>query len=221
MFFFDVHTHKESFSENVFSIENKYPNDINFSKPFSIGIHPWFIQPEKIAKELLIIEEKLKDENCFALGECGLDKITATDFELQKIVFRKQIQLSEHYKKPLLIHCVKAFQEIIELKKELKPHQIWILHGFHKNLQVAESLLKNGIMLSFGTAIIHNKKLQEVVSKISISSILLETDNTDVDIKEVYQKIAALKEIMVEDLQQKIKQNFVSLFPRVQSRGFF
>ena len=221
MFFFDVHTHKESFSENVFSIENKYPNSTDFTTPFSIGIHPWFIQTENVTKELLIIEEKLQDENCFALGECGLDKVTATDFELQKIVFRKQVQLSEKHKKPLIIHCVKAFQEIIEFKKELKPHQIWILHGFHKNLQVAESLLKNGIVVSFGAAIIHHKKLQEVVSKISTSSILLETDNTSIDIKEVYQKIAALKEITVEDLQQKIKQNFVSLFPRVQSRGFF
>ncbi|TXD47664.1 TatD family hydrolase [Polaribacter sp. IC073] len=221
MFFFDVHTHKESLSENVFSVENKYPNSTDFTKPFSIGIHPWFIERENIAKELLIIEEKLQNENCFALGECGLDKATATDFELQKIVFRKQIQLSEKYKKPLIIHCVKAFQEIIEFKKELKPHQIWILHGFNKNLQVAESLLKNGIVLSIGAAIIHHKKLQEVVSKVAISSLLLETDNDKVDVKEVYQKIAAIKKITVKDLQQKIKRNFVSLFPRVQSRGFF
>ena len=49
-------------------------------------------------------EEKLKAEKCFALGECGLDKITASDFELQKEVFKKQIQLSEKYKKPLIIH---------------------------------------------------------------------------------------------------------------------
>ena len=214
MFFFDVHTHKRSSSKNVFSIENKYPNDTDFTKPFSIGIHPWFIKPENVTKELLIIEEKLKDENCFALGECGLDKITASDFELQKEVFKKQIQLSEKYKKPLIIHCVKAHQDIIEIKKKLKPKQIWILHGFNKNMQVAEGLLKNGIILSFGMAIINNKKLQEVVSKVAISSILLETDDVDIDIKEVYQKLSELKKITVEELQQKIKQNFINLFPR-------
>jgi TatD DNase family protein len=81
----------------------------------------------------LIIEEKLKDENCFALGECGLDKITASDFELQKVVFKKQIQLSEKHQKPLIIHCVKAHQELIEIKKELKPKQVWIFHGFNTN----------------------------------------------------------------------------------------
>ncbi len=214
MFFFDVHTHKRSSSKNIFSIENKYPNDTDFTKPFSIGIHPWFIKPENVTKELLIIEEKLKDENCFALGECGLDKITASDFELQKEVFKKQIELSEKYQKPLIIHCVKAYQDIIEIKKELKPTQIWIFHGFNKNIQVAESLLKNGMVLSFGTAIIKNKKLQEVVSKVAISSILLETDDSDIDIKEVYQKVSELKKITVEELQQKIKQNFKSIFKK-------
>ena len=214
MFFFDAHTHKRSSSKNIFSIENKYPNDIDFTKPFSIGIHPWFIKPENVTKELLIIEEKLKDKNCLALGECGLDKITATDLELQKEVFKKQIQLSEKYQKPLIIHCVKAHQDILEIKKDLKPKQIWIFHGFNKNYQVAESLLKNGIILSFGMAIIKSKKLQEVVSNIEISSILLETDDTNIDIKEVYQKISELKKITVEELQQKIKQNFKSIFKK-------
>ena len=148
------------------------------------------------------------------MGECGLDKITASDFELQKEVFKKQIQLSEKYQKPLIIHCVKAYQDILEIKKELKPKQIWIFHGFNKNYQVAESLLKNGIILSFGTAIINDKKLQEVVSKVAISSILLETDDTNIDIKEVYQKLSELKKITVEELQQKIKQNFKSIFKK-------
>ena len=209
MFFFDIHTHKKASSKNIFSIENKYPNDTDFTNPFSIGIHPWFIKQENVAEELLSIEEKLKDKNCFALGECGLDKISAIDFELQKEVFKKQIQLSEKYQKPLIIHCVKAHQELIEIKKELKPIQIWILHGFNKNYQVAESLLKNGIILSFGTAIINHKKVQEVVSKVHISSLLLETDDAlHTDIKQVYRKASKLKNIGVEELQQKIKQYY-------------
>lgn len=212
MYFFDVHTHNKPFSDEVFYIENKYPNATDFSKPFSIGIHPWFIKKENLEIEFLIIEEKLQNKNCFAIGECGLDRITETDFELQKEVFRKHIQLSEKYKKPLIIHCVKAHQEIIALKKELQPTQIWILHGFNKNLQVAESLLKNGIVISIGAAIINNKKLQEVVSKVDISSILLETDNAEVDIKEIYKKVAELKSKEVEELQQEIKQNFKSIF---------
>jgi TatD DNase family protein len=215
MLFFDIHTHKKASSENIFSIENKYPRDIYFTTPFSIGIHPWFIKQENVTEELLIIEEKLKDKNCFALGECGLDKISSIDFELQKEVFKKQIQLSEKHQKPLIIHCVKAHQELIKIKKELNPSQVWILHGFSKNFQVADSLLKNGIILSFGTAIIKNKNLQEVVSKVNISSLLLETDDAvNFNIKEVYQKVSELKNIEVEELQQKIKQNFKNIFKK-------
>ena len=210
--FFDVHTHKKYLLKNVFSIENKYPKDLEFTNPFSIGIHPWFIKLENIEKELLIIERKLKNKNCFAIGECGLDKISLIDFELQKEVFKKQIQLSEEYKKPLIIHCVKAHQELVEIKKELMPTQVWIVHGFNKNFQVADSLIKHGITLSLGSAILNNKKLQEVVSNIDISSILLETDDANIDIKEVYQKISELKKITVEELQQNIKQNFKSIF---------
>jgi TatD DNase family protein len=164
MIFFDVHTHNKIATKNIFSIVNKYPNASGFTAPFSIGIHPWFINKDKIEEELLSIKEKLKYKNCFALGECGLDKVAETDFELQKSVFRKQLQLSEKYKKPVIIHCVRSFQEIIELKKELKPTQIWILHGFQKNLQVAKSLFKNGIVMSFGAVSIHHKKLQNIVS---------------------------------------------------------
>jgi TatD DNase family protein len=214
MVFFDVHTHKKIASKNVFSIENKFPNASDFTKPFSIGMHPWFIHKDKIEEELLSIKEKLQDKNFFALGECGLDKVTETDFELQKSVFRKQLALSEKYKKPVIIHCVKAFQEIIELKKELKPTQIWILHGFQKNVQVAESLLKNGIIVSFGAAVIHHKKLQNVISQTSIASILLETDASEVCIQDVYQKVAALKNMEVEVLQQKIAQNFKRIFKK-------
>lgn len=214
MFFFDVHTHKKSLSESVFSIENKYPNSTDFTNSFSIGIHPWFIDKKQISRELLIVEEKLNNKNCYAIGECGLDKISKTDFELQKFVFKKQIKLSEQYKKPLIIHCVKAYQEIIELKKDLKSTQIWILHGFNKNLQVAESLLKNGIVLSFGEAIIKNTKLQEVLSYIPTSSILLETDNAGIDIQEVYTKVAEIKNIEVVALQNQIHKNFKSFFKR-------
>lgn len=212
MDFINIHTHKKSSVENVFSIENKYPISVDFSSPFSIGIHPWFINKNKIEEELLLIEQSLQNINCFALGECGLDKITEADFKLQQEVFRKQILLSEKHNKPLIIHCVKAFQEIIEIKKETKPKQIWILHGFNKNLQVAESLIKNGIILSIGVAIIKNEKLQKVVSEIPLDKFFLETDDSEFTIQEVYQKVANIKRLEVEELQHIIKQNFRNIF---------
>ncbi|QTE24523.1 TatD family hydrolase [Polaribacter cellanae] len=207
----DIHTHKKSSAENVFSIENKYPTSVDFSLPFSMGMHPWFINKNKIEEELLIVEKQLQHKSCLALGECGLDKVTEADFELQEEVFRKQVRLSEKYNKPVIIHCVKAFQEIIEIKKEIKPRQKWILHGFNKNIQVAKSLLKNGILVSFGAAIIKNEKLQKVVLEIPLDALFLETDDSEVEIQEIYQKVANIKSIEVKELQKIIKENFTNL----------
>jgi TatD DNase family protein len=212
MDFFDVHTHTFSSDKNVFSIVNTYPNSLSFTQAFSSGIHPWFLKKNKIEEELVLLENKLQNKNCFALGECGLDKLIAVDFELQKEVFKKQIQLSEKYKKPLIIHCVKAHQEIIEINKEVNPKQVWILHGFNKNKQLAESLLKNGIILSFGSGIIKNKKLQEVFLELPISSILLETDASELEIQEIYQKASEIKNSSLTDLQVAIYQNFKRIF---------
>jgi TatD DNase family protein len=212
MYFFDVHTHTFSKDKNVFSIVNTYPNSSSFTQPFSIGIHPWFLKKDKIEEELVLVENKLQNKNCFALGECGLDTLIAVDFELQKEVFQKQFQLSEKYKKPLIIHCVKAHQEIIEIKKEVNPKQVWILHGFNKNKQLAESLLKNGIILSFGSEIIKNKKLQEVFIELPVSSILLETDASELEIQEIYQKASEIKNSSLTDLQLAIYQNFKRIF---------
>ena len=207
-----MHTHTFSSDEKVFSIVNCYPNSSNFTQPFSIGMHPWFIKSDKIDKELVFVEQKLQHKNCVALGECGLDKLVDVDFQLQKEVFKKQILLSEKYQKPLIIHCVKAHQEIIEIRKEVKPSQTWILHGFNKNKQLAESCIKNGIILSFGAAIINNKKVQEVFAELPISSILLETDESDFDIQEIYQKASELKNSSLIQLQSEIYQNFKRVF---------
>ena len=62
----------------------------------------------------------MKDASCLALGECGLDKKVQTPLDLQQEVFERQLTLAEKYKKPVIIHCVAAFQELIAIKKKLK-----------------------------------------------------------------------------------------------------
>ena len=139
----DFHTHTKNSDSTVFSVLNIYPNSAKVNVPFSIGIHPWYLTKNTLKKELSVIENSLQNKNCITLGECGLDRVAKIDFALQKEVFIQQIHLSETYKKPLIIHCVKAFDDLIAIKKELKPKQIWVLHGFNKSNQLAKSLLKN------------------------------------------------------------------------------
>ncbi|MFY7956747.1 MAG: TatD family hydrolase, partial [Flavobacterium macrobrachii] len=118
MKYYNLHTHKFTNNPDVFELVNQYPWEFNENIPsYSIGIHPWFIDENRLSTDLQIIEEKLKLSECLALGECGLDKRIEVPMQLQIEVFEKQIALAEKYQKPLVLHLVAAFDELIEIKK--------------------------------------------------------------------------------------------------------
>ena len=129
---YNIHTHKSQ--TGVFEIFNQFPNNfIDQNQFYSLGIHPWFIDNEKLTEELEFIESKKEDFYFLAIGECGLDKLTSTNFDLQIKVFRQQIELAIHLKKPLIIHCVRAYQEVIAILKDYHLTIPIIFHGFNKN----------------------------------------------------------------------------------------
>lgn len=214
MLFIDIHTHTSSTQKDVFSIENKYADATCFKNPFSIGIHPWYISKNTLQNDIKFIENQLTNKNCYALGECGLDKLSGIDFSLQLYVFKQQIHLSEKHKKPLIIHCVKAYQEIIQLKKEIKPKQPWIIHGFNKNHQIALDLIRHQICISFGKSLLKNEKLQNTFSKIPTENIFLETDASKENIKNIYNIASELRKTKEEDFIKSIEQNFSRIFKK-------
>ena len=151
MIFFNLHTHSYTNQDDVIEIVNQYPQEFDDSIPnYSIGIHPWYIAENRIDSDLQIIESKLQDQNCKAIGECGLDKRIEISMALQQMVFEKQLALAEKYQKPVIIHCVGAFQEVIAIKKKMNISVPLIIHGFSKNIEMANQLVKNGFYLSFG-----------------------------------------------------------------------
>ncbi|SFU49812.1 TatD DNase family protein [Pustulibacterium marinum] len=214
MRYIDFHTHTVAKTEKVLRICNCYPSDaVKDLEAFSVGIHPWYIH-EDWETQLALLKEKAQGENCYAIGECGLDKLTDTDFELQEVLFRKQVAISEAIQKPLIIHCVKAFQEIYNLKKELQPTQTWVLHGFVKSEQLANQMLSIGCKLSFGNTLLENLKLQRTFAKLNVTDFVLETDTTEVAIEEIYKKAAILQKLGVSSMQQQIEHNCKEIFKR-------
>ncbi len=182
----DVHSHTQKSSENVIVIQNQFPFTAKTSDWFSVGIHPWHLNDWKAQWEIL--ENLSLHPNCVAIGESGLDKNISENIDFQKEIFEKHISLSEKLEKPLIIHCVKAYSELISIKKKIRPKQPWILHGFHKNQAVADMLLQNGFILSFGRALLTNEHLQAIFKKIPDGSYFFETDDAEVPISEIYQK---------------------------------
>ncbi len=201
----DFHTHFRT--ANPYSIINAFSNINHYH---SRGIHPWYIE-SNYQQQLNSLEKDLTHPKCLALGESGLDKLCKIDFNVQLKVFREQIELSEKFKKPIIIHCVKASNELFQLKKELNPSQPWIWHGFNK-FNLLHLTIENGIIPSFGETILHNHSLQHELKKLESHQFLLETDTSTFTIQVIYSKVARLKNRKIEQLQKEQMANFEYIF---------
>jgi TatD DNase family protein len=215
MEFFNFHTHQFTNQANILEMVNQYPNEFDAAIPYySIGIHPWYIKEDRIDEELKIIEEKLQTKTCLAIGECGLDKRIDISLEQQIIVFEKQLALAEKYKKPVVIHCVAAYQEVIAIKKRMKISVPMIIHGFSKNSQIANQLIKEGFYLSFGKYLLKNPDLKTVFESIPNDRFFLETDTIEEGIAQVYELASEYKNITIKELQEIISSNYRNVFEK-------
>lgn len=213
MQFFNLHTHHYTNNPTILELVNQYPWEFDESIPqYSIGIHPWYIKEERLESDLKIIEEKLQLPECLALGECGLDKRIEVPLPLQIAVFERQIALAEQYQKPLVLHLVAAFDELIAIKKRMKVTVPMIIHGFSKNEQLAKQLVDNGFYLSFGKYLLRNPELQSVFQSVPNNKFFLETDTVEETIDEVYALAAKYKNIKMDDLVEMVHSNFKTIF---------
>lgn len=213
MQYFNLHTHQFMNQPNVLELVNQYPQEFDAAIPFySMGIHPLYIDENRLERDFQILDQKLGLPECLALGECGLDKRSETPFEIQQSVFEKQLILAEKYQKPVVIHCVFAFQELIEIKKRLKITVPMIVHGFSKKAELAKQLIENGFYVSFGKNLLRNPELESVFKNIPNDKFLLETDMIEEGIQDVYALAAKYKGIELEELQKIINNNYKTVF---------
>lgn len=159
------------------------------------------------------ISKTAHKDNILAIGECGLDRFKGADLAIQKEIFQYHARLANNTNKPLIIHCVKAYPEILEIYKKLKPTNPWLIHGFNQNKQIAEELIKHGIYLSFGSSLLNNSSnASKIFSKIPKEYIFVETDESNIDIKEIYTKAAELRNISLVELSKIINSNYKRCF---------
>ena len=213
MQFYNLHTHKFTGNPSVLELVNQYPWEFDSSIPqYSIGIHPWYIDENRLESDLKIMEEKLQLKECLALGECGLDKRIEIPIEIQLVVFERQIALAEKYQKPLVLHLVSAFDELIEIKKRLKISVPIIIHGFSKSEELAKQLLDNGFYLSFGKYLLRNPEIRTVFESIPVDKLFLETDTIEESLLEVYTLAANYKKTSLVQMQKQVELNWNAVF---------
>lgn len=198
---FNFHHHNSAITNGIYNLSSKEQFFPNF---FSAGLHPQDIDanwPTRLEELKMIASEK----SCVAIGECGLDALAQADGTLQLEIFLQQISLANQLGKPVVIHCVRRYQEINALKKH--AHTPWVLHGFNRNAQVARQLLDAGFLLSFGKPLLYSLSLQQIFCAMPSEAFFLETDNADFNISELYEKAATLRKTDVENVENQIIKN--------------
>lgn len=146
----DIHSHDRSQALTGHTVVNIIPGDPMLpGGTYSVGIHPWDTDTPVSLGTLRSLVTIAHDSRVAAIGEAGFDRMRGGDIATQTAVFRLQARLAARLGKPLIIHCVRAYDLLLAEAKRFCPAQgMWIVHGFNRNETLARQLLDAGIDLS-------------------------------------------------------------------------
>ena len=171
----------------------------------TVGIHPW----HALDDDLSAIEPAVADVD--AIGEIGLDYACDVPREVQIALFRAQLALAERYEKAVVLHCVRAFEEVMKVLAEYRLKAV-IFHGFIGSVEQAQRAIAQGFYLSFGERTFRSPKSIEAMRSTPLSQLFVETDESTTPIEEIYAQLAELRGISVAELIAATEENFRRIF---------
>ena len=210
---------RDSIKESLSLIE-KY-NDVYAT----IGYHPSEVDITD-SSDLLLLEEKIKHKKVVGIGEIGLDYHYGSDNKEKQIeLFRKQMNLAEKYKLPVVIHSRDATLDTINVLKEF-PNVVGDIHCFSGSVETAKIYINMGYKLGIGGVVtFKNSNLYKVVESVGLDNIILETDspyltpepfrgkkNSSKYIPYIAKRISEILDCSVEEVGEKTTKNALSLF---------
>lgn len=215
--YINIHGHRQANNDEEWVLVNllakEYPPDNMEKGYYSVGFHPYSIGSVNEAETLEKVRLAAKHPRVLAVGECGLDKAIDTNMEDQLRIFKLQVDIAEAADLPVVLHVVRAYNEMLEFRKAHGSQVPMIIHGYQGSTEMAGALVKAGFLLSFGERIgREGSKTIEALRQVPVESLFLETDEGEQDIRELYHIAATIKEIKVDQLRQQIFENFMTHF---------
>ena len=212
--YYDIHSHQAPAGKSdQLVIQNFYCQfeRVNDGLPCSTGLHPWHLDHYSWDREMLF--KYVMQPNVLAIGECGLDKVCKTEWDLQVEAFVQQIKLANESGKALIIQCVRAFDQVIHLLHLNPPEVPVIFHGYSKNPELAVKLLSKGYYLTFGAALLNDHShAAEVLAATPADQFFLETDDAPVQIEDIYARAAQIRKSSLETIILQVQENFNRIF---------
>lgn len=213
--FIDIHTHHPKVSDEIISVPSLFLQDIDtksqITYPFTAGIHPWHADLFELEEAESMIESLGTQKMMIAIGETGLDKKYKVNFDRQKAIFELHIDYASKKQMPLIIHCVKAIDEVLYYSKHTDVP--FIMHGFSGSTEMTKQLIRSGFYFSVGLSLIKDlKSIKEILQLIPATSLFFETDDGALDVRHVYYEASSIYQCSVDDLKQQIFDNYKRLF---------
>ena len=176
---------------------------------FSAGIHPW----DAGKYDPAVFRPLFDSPRCLAVGECGLDRTSEFPLPLQMKVFEAQVTEAERRGKPLMIHCVRCFPELLRLKASRTPDApVWVIHGFRGTKRKAFDLLDAGCVLSFGAGLLRDAGNMDYFADIPLDRILIETDESPELFDRILAEAAAMHLLPPSGFASAVRTNFERIF---------
>lgn len=200
----DIHTHNTVSTDGIICTTPHSFSPLP-GKFYSCGIHPWETAGtgnDDIGKLCRILARP----EIAAIGETGIDRLKGAPATRQEELLRMHIALSERFRKPLIIHEVKAADIILAIHRQTKPKMPWVRHGFRGNAQTARMYWSKGIYLSVG-----EKFNAEAVASIPEALLLLETDESRLSIYEIAGQVAKARQTTMEAMIELSARNISAL----------
>lgn len=185
-FFLDIHTHQGD--RTLIEADKKL---------LCIGLHPWYSERQSVDLS----------GDFFAVGEIGLDFSTQIDRELQLSLFRKQLDFALKAEKPVIIHCVSAYNEVLATLRDIPLKRV-VFHSFSGSEQLAKSIVKRGYFISFSPLSLQSPKSINALRSIPLEMVFFETDGKDIPIEQVYKTATEILGLDIEELKQIINSNW-------------
>ena len=173
----------------------------------TVGIHPWHTLIGDVA------EVERRAPSVDAVGEIGLDYACDVPREEQTALFRAQLAIAERLEKPVVLHCVRAFEDAIKVVADYHLRAV-IFHGFIGSAEQAQRAVAQGHYLSFGERTSRSPKTIEALHSTPLSHLFVESDESTSPIEEIYAKIAELRGVEVSELLQATEDNFRRIFQK-------
>ena len=216
-YYLNFHVHQQMPGEEEIVIQSLFLQD-NLITPksdkifFTAGLHPWHADLLSLSEIKPKLEELIKAKSIIAVGEAGLDKLKGPDIKQQLETLKIHAEVAEEYQSPLIIHSVKAHNEILKLKIDLKAKVPWVIHHFNGSKQIAFDFIEHGFYLSLCHHIKNtNSRLSEYLQELPLNRIFLETDDFNVDIKDLYNITAKKFNISLDSLKRQLINNLKTL----------